>query len=174
MSIDTEAKRVSTRVPQRRARFSGGAALLAVVLAVIFAGVSAHASVALLLEEPYGQFGAINPTGHAAVYLSHVCADAPTRLRMCAAREYGAVISRYYKIDGYDWIAMPLIPYLYASDTPAEVPSWVDSGQVANIRDAYRRAHLESLAPDGPGGSTPSGEWTQLDRCGVRPAHLRV
>ena len=59
-------------------------------------------------------FGAFNPTGHAAVYLNHVCAETPTELRMCRTGEYGVVISRYHKIDGYDWIAIPLIPYLYA------------------------------------------------------------
>jgi hypothetical protein len=32
------------------------------------AAICAHASVALLMEEPYGEFGAVNPTGHAAVY----------------------------------------------------------------------------------------------------------
>ncbi len=26
------------------------------------------------------------------------------------------MISRYFKIAGYDWIAIPLIPYLYAVD----------------------------------------------------------
>jgi hypothetical protein len=123
---------------------------------------SAHASVSLLLEEPYGQFGAMNPTGHAAVYLSHVCADGPTHLRMCRQGEYGAVISRYHKIDGYDWIAVPLIPYLYAVDDAAEVPSWVDKDQVAKLRDVYRRNHLESVAPDAKNGATPKGEWIQL------------
>ena len=117
---------------------------------------------ALLLEEPFGLFGAVNPTGHAAVYLSHVCADGPTHLRMCRPGEFGSVISRYHQIDGYDWIAMPLIPYLYAVDDPAQVPSWVDPNEVAHLRDAYRRAHLEGIAPDAKGGRTPAGEWIQL------------
>ena len=43
----------------------------------------AHASAALLMEEPYGDFGAMNPTGHAAIYLNHICAASPTRLRAC-------------------------------------------------------------------------------------------
>jgi hypothetical protein len=137
-------------------------AALDLVVFVFCVTCSAHASVSLLLEEPYGQFGAMNPTGHAAVYLSHICADGPTHLRMCRQGEYGAVISRYHKIDGYDWIAVPLIPYLYAVDDAAEVPSWVDKDHVAKLRDVYRRNHLESVAPDAKNGATPKGEWIQL------------
>jgi hypothetical protein len=134
------------------------------VMAVILLGTvsSARGSVALLMEEPYGDFGAFNPTGHAAVYLNHVCAETPTQLRMCRNGEYGVVISRYHKIDGYDWIAMPLIPYLYAVESANDVPMTVDRAQVAALRDAYRREHLETLAPDGKNGSMPKGEWTQL------------
>ena len=49
------------------------------------------------------------------------------------------VISRYHKIDGYDWIAIPLIPYLYAVDSVNDVPMSVDKAQVAAIRDKYRQ-----------------------------------
>jgi hypothetical protein len=122
----------------------------------------AHASVALLMEESYGGFGAFAPTGHAAVYLNHVCAASPTELRVCHAGEYGVVISRYHKIAGYDWIAVPLIPYLYAVDRSSDIPEWVDKDQVATLRDAYRRAYLEDLAPDTKKGTAPDGEWTQL------------
>src|ERR1700754_1798374 len=90
----------------------------------------AEASVALLMEEPYGEFGAFNPTGHAAMYLNHVCAESPTELRMCHDGEYGVVISRYHKIDGYDWIAIPLIPYLYAVNSIDEIPTTVNKAQV--------------------------------------------
>jgi len=123
---------------------------------------SAHASVALLMEEPYGRFGAFNPTGHAAVYLNHVCAESPTELRLCRPGEYGAVISRYHRIGGYDWIAIPLIPYLYAVDGADEVPLSVDKNQAWALRDAYRRKYLEKLAPDDASGQAPIGDWTQL------------
>lgn len=132
--------------------------------AVALMGMAAQAlaSVSLLMEEPYGTFGAFNPTGHAAVYLNHICAQTPTELRPCRNGEYGVVISRYHKVDGYDWIAIPLVPYLYAVDSPGEVPLTVDKAQVASLRDAYRRAHLESIAPDDARGRAPKGEWTQL------------
>ena len=136
---------------------------LATVLSVLFFAVpSAHAAVALFLEEPFGAFGHMNPTGHAAVYLSHVCAESPTVLRLCAPGENGVVISRYHRVAGYDWVAVPLMPYLYAVDDPEQVPLYVSPEMVAALRDNYRRAHLTALAPDAPGGETPDGEWIQL------------
>ena len=132
------------------------------MLAVLFRAASAHASAALLTEEPFGEFGAMNPTGHAAIYLDHVCAATPTRLRPCGPGELGIVISRYHKVDGYDWVAIPLVPYLYAVDSPSEVPEFVTEESEAALRDRYRRDHLLALAPDTPGGQAPPGEWIQL------------
>jgi hypothetical protein len=137
-----------------------GPALLFCLVAA--AATYAHASVALLMEEPYGDFGAVNPTGHAAVYFNHICADSPTVLRPCHDGEYGVVISRYHKIDGYDWLAIPLVAYLYAVDSLADVPQTVDKEQVAALRDAYRKQHLLDLAPDNRHGGSPKGEWTEL------------
>ena len=140
----------------------GALKLMSTLVIALLATTRAHGAVALLMEEPYGRFGAFNPTGHAAVYLSHVCAETPTQLRLCRDGEYGSVISRYHKIDGLDWVAMPLIPYLYAVDDVNLVPSQVDPGEVAMLRDAYRHAHLEKMAPNSPKGGPPKGEWTQL------------
>ena len=137
--------------------------ILLLLLITLMVGVPrGYASVALLMEEPYGEFGAYNPTGHAAVYLNHVCADSPISLRPCRDGEYGVVISRYHKIDGYDWVAMPLIPYLYAVDSLSDVPMSIDKERVAELRDEYRRKHLLGLAPSGEYGQVPKGEWTQL------------
>jgi hypothetical protein len=136
---------------------------IALVLLCLFAADSyGHASIALLMEEPYGTFGAMNPTGHAAVYLNHICADSPTVLRPCRDGEFGAVISRYHKIDGYDWIAIPLVGYLYAVDTVSDIPTTVNKEQVAALRDTYRMKHLLDLAPDQSKGGPPKGEWTEL------------
>ena len=151
--------RESLRAKFTWSRWLGYAGMLLALMAQAGRG---RASVALLMEEPYGAFGAFNPTGHAAVYLSHICAASATELRMCGPGEYGVVISRYHKIDGYDWIAIPLIPYLYAVDTASEVPASVDGAQEAALRDTYRRKYLEALAPDNRKGLAPGGEWTQL------------
>ncbi|ADV82586.1 hypothetical protein AciPR4_1780 [Terriglobus saanensis SP1PR4] len=122
----------------------------------------AHASTALLLEEPFGLFGHLNPTGHAAIYLDHICAQTPTSLRPCRDGEFGAVISRYHKVDGYDWVAIPLIPYLYAVETLDQVPTTATAALQRELRDQYRRTHLLRIAPDKKDGSTPGGEWIQL------------
>lgn len=123
---------------------------------------AARADVVLLLEEPYGTFGGMTPTGHAAIYLTRVCAETPVVLRRCRADEQGVVLSRYHKIAGYDWIAIPPIPYLYAVERAGEVPDWVDSEQVAALRDEYRRTHLQEIVPDESDGAAPHGNWTQL------------
>jgi hypothetical protein len=123
---------------------------------------TAQASVTLLLEEPYGNFGGLTPTGHASIYLSRVCAASPTSLRRCQPGEQGVVISRYHRVAGYDWIAIPVLPYLYAVDRPEEVPTSVTAAEVGALRDRYRRMNLEALAPDATGGRTPNGDWTQL------------
>jgi hypothetical protein len=129
---------------------------------ILGAIVQAHAGAALLLEEPFGKFGYMNPTGHAAIYLTRVCAASPTLLRRCETGEAGVVISRYHRIAGYDWIAIPLVPYLYAVDDLQTIPQVVDADAVKALRDAYRRSHLLALAPDDPSGQMPPGEWVQL------------
>jgi hypothetical protein len=123
---------------------------------------TAQATATLFLQEPYSYDGALAGTGHAAVYLSNVCASSPVVLRPCAPGESGIVISRYHDISGYDWVAIPVLPYLYAVDRPEDVPLYADAKLVAFLRDRYRRTHLESLVPDLPGGGTPGGEWYQL------------
>ena len=122
----------------------------------------AHAGATLFLEEPYSYDGALAGTGHAAVYLSRVCSVSPVILRPCAEGESGVVLSRYDGIAGYDWIAIPLIPYLYAVDRPEAVPLFADAKLVAFLRDQYRRDYLEALAPDRPDGGTPEGNWYEM------------
>jgi hypothetical protein len=96
------------------------------------------------------------------VYLSNVCAETPVVLRACAQGESGVVLSRYDGVGGYDWIAIPLIPYLYAVDQPDAVPLFADAKLVAFLRDQYRREYLESLAPDLPDGGMPTGNWYEM------------
>ena len=122
----------------------------------------ASASATLLLEEPYGGMGFFTATGHAAVYLSGVCADTPLVLRPCAAGETGVVLSRYDGVGGYDWVAIPLIPYLYAVERPQDVPLFANAKMAAFLRDRYRRKYLEDIVPDVKNRETPGGNWYQL------------
>ena len=132
------------------------------VLLLACAGVASASSATLLLEEPYGKMGFFTATGHAAVYLTGVCAETPVKLRPCAPGELGAVISRYDAVGGYDWIAVPLIPYLYAVEKPEDIPLFVNPKMVTFLRDQYRRQYLESVAPDRDNGETPGGNWYEL------------
>jgi hypothetical protein len=110
--------------------------------AIVLAGLvpkSAHAQATLLLEEPYSYDGTFAGTGHAAVYLSRICAETPTLLRRCGPDESGVVISRYHHLEGRDWAAVPLLPYLYAVDNPGDVPLYADTKLVAFLRHQYLR-----------------------------------
>jgi hypothetical protein len=120
------------------------------------------AQAALLLEEPYGFFGTLNPTGHTAIYFANICAETPTKLRRCQAGEMGSVISRYSDVGEYDWVAIPLIPYLYSVENSSEVPAHVDRTIVNRLRDQYHEAHLDGLGENVKKGSFWHGGWTEL------------
>jgi hypothetical protein len=138
------------------------AAGLAAAFLFALMAAPARAEISLLLEEPYGKLGMVNPTGHVAIYLDHVCAATPTQLRPCNPGELGVVIARYDGIKHLDWVAIPLVPYLYAVENPADIPQSVNREQEDQLRDLYRRHALESLAPDLPDGATPPGNWYEL------------
>lgn len=145
------------------ARLKSAAQVCAMLaLTVMMCATLASASATLLLEEPYGKLGFFTATGHAAVYLSGVCAETPLVLRACRPGETGVVISRYDGVNHYDWVAIPLVPYLYAVERPEDVPLFVDAKMVAVLRDRYRREHLEAVAPDRKTGETPGGNWYEL------------
>src|SRR6201997_2878525 len=139
-----------------------GRAAAFVITLMMACSAFAGSSATLLLEEPYGRLGVFTATGHAAVYLSGVCADTPLVLRPCAPGETGVVISLYDGVVKYDWVAIPLIPYLYAVERPEDIPLFADAKMTAFLRDRYRRTHLEAIAPNVRNGDTPGGNWYQL------------
>lgn len=136
--------------------------ILVSVILGCFCCLRARAQAALLMEEPYGMFGALNPTGHNAIYFERICAATPVTLRRCQPGEMGAVIARYQGIDGYDWVAIPLVPYLYSVENPADVPTRVDHEIVTRLRNRYKEAHLQFLGDNVPAGDFTHGGWTQL------------
>jgi hypothetical protein len=132
-------------------------------LLLFFFGVTPlYADMALLLHQPHSTFGSFNPTGHAALYMSRICAESPVLLRRCNDGELGVVISRYNRVAGYDWLAIPVIPFLYAVDHPEQVPDYIDRDGVMMFRDAWRRSYLRDIVPDAEDGAIPKGDWTQL------------
>ncbi len=135
---------------------------LALLLLVSAAAPKLRADATLFLGEPYGGYGSLVPMGHSAVYLNRVCAVSPVHLRPCEPGELGVVISRYRKITQHDWIAIPLLPYLYAVERSAEVPASADATTVRFLRDKYRHRYLRDLIPDGPEAHIPRGNWIEL------------
>jgi hypothetical protein len=121
-----------------------------------------HAQAALMMEEPYGFFGSVNPTGHNAIYFERICAETPVTLRRCQPGEFGSVIARYQGIAGYDWVAIPLAPYLYSVEDPADVPALVDHKEVERLRNLYHEKHLLRLGANLPKGNLVHGGWTEL------------
>jgi hypothetical protein len=133
------------------------------LLAVAAFAAPARGDVAVLLEEPYSLDGTLAGTGHTAVYLSHICAASPTQLRRCNPGELGIVLSRYHHVAGYDWIAVPLIPYLYAVERPENIPLFADAKLVWFLRNQYRVKHFSDIVPDPlPTKDKQSSDWYQL------------
>lgn len=145
-----------------KARVRRFAVALTVLLLSAFFPRHSQAQAALLMEEPYGFFGALNPTGHTALYFARICADSPVKLRRCAPGELGSVIARYQGIAGYDWVAMPLLPYLYSVEDIDEVPQRVDKKTVQRLRTHYHEKYLGVLGAHVFEGNLVRGGWTQL------------
>jgi hypothetical protein len=136
--------------------------VLSVLVILGFSSSRSQAQAALLMEEPYGLFGTLNPTGHAAVYFSRLCAETPVKLRRCEPGEPGAVIARYQGIAGYDWIAMPLLPYLYSVEDAADVPERVNKDTVLRLRRTYHDERMQNLGPNVYEGNFMHGGWGEL------------
>lgn len=134
-----------------------------IVLSIV--GLSANrsqAQAALLLEQPYGFFGTLNPTGHTAIYFANICAETPVKLRRCEPGEPGTIISRYQGIAGYDWVAIAPIPYFYSVEDSRYVPAHVDKAIVRSLRSRYHEEHLGYLGQGVFEGNLVRGGWTQL------------
>jgi hypothetical protein len=72
------------------------------------------------------------------------------------------VISRYPRIAGYDWIAVPAVGLPVRCGSGRGRTGSADAMAVSQLRDSYRRSPLQDLVPDAPGGGPPKGDWIQL------------
>lgn len=96
------------------------------VLCLLAASTGARAELALLLNASTGKgMTRYTASGHAAVYLSRVCAETPVKLRLCNPGEEGVVINNYASMgedQPYEWNAYPLSVFLYGVEDPADRP----------------------------------------------------
>ena len=126
-------------------------AMTGVLLLMI--ALRAEASLAVFVGEPFGRFGTMMPLGHTAIYLDRVCADGPLKVRMCGPNEnHGVVLARYAAIGKYDWMATPVMDFLYATEDVQKIPSYATPELVWQMREAYREQHLRAVVPDGQEG----------------------
>jgi hypothetical protein len=120
----------------------------------------ANASLTLLVGEPFGNFGTMMPVGHTAIYLDHLCADGPLKLRKCTANEpQGVVIARYHRIGNIDWIASPVMQFLYATDRPEDVPEYMTPELAWEMRQTYRQHYMGDIVPNGREKDKATDEW---------------
>ena len=138
-------------------------ACISLVLIAFAAGVGrpARAQGALLLQDADSFAEAVSPLGHTSVYFARICAASLTQLRRCRPGELGVVIARHRGVAGFDWLAIPLVPFLYSVDEISEVPSRVDRASVQALRLRYHDAHLSALGDVPEGGQFRRG-WNQL------------
>ena len=122
--------------------------------------MTAHASLTVLVGEPFGNFGTMMPVGHTAIYLDRVCADGPLKLRMCQPGEpQGVAIARYHRIGRLDWVASPIMQFLYATARPDDIPKYVTPQLAWKLRQTYRRRYLLDIIPDGTEKDQATEEW---------------
>lgn len=117
---------------------------------------------ALLLQDSDGAGSFLNPTGHDSVYFARICAASPTKLRRCEAGELGVEIGRHRGIAGYDWLAVPILPYLYSVEDVSQIPTHVNRETVEDLNRRYHDEHLMGLGANLPEGGNFKPGWNQL------------
>ena len=127
------------------------------IVLLILEALTARADVTLFVEAPINFLGHVSSTGHAALLMDSLCSDDHIHMRWCHAGEEGAVVSRYKGINGYDWLAMPPGPYLFAVDSSDEVPETTSIAEVTRLRAEYRAKHAASFEHN-----PPDDGWIQL------------
>jgi hypothetical protein len=63
---------------------------------------------------------------------------------------------------GYDWVAIPLLPYLYSVENASEVPRHANGNLVWRMRRRYHETHLLSLGKKVSEGNFFNGGWGLL------------
>lgn len=118
------------------------------------------AAVTVLVGEPFDTLGTLLPVGHVTVYLDRVCADGPLKVRMCQPGEpSGVAIARYDLIGQYDWLATPIMQFLYATSRADEVLPYATQEKVDVLRNQYRQRYLNQIFPDSAVALKSNEEW---------------
>ncbi|MBK8303858.1 MAG: hypothetical protein IPK98_10830 [Chloracidobacterium sp.] len=138
---------------------------LILLAALLLVPTTARADISFLLHESIGAAGEFTGSGHAAIYLSNICTEDGFSLRLCREDESGVVISSYRNFGNgstYEWMAVPLVPFLYGVDDQSEIPIYANSKIRNFLKEKYRHKHLNAIIPAAPDGTMPAGLWQMM------------
>jgi hypothetical protein len=150
------------------ARTIGVAAVL-FVCALAFACLAcsrAYGSVGVVLNESLDEsMDRITGTGHSAVYFSGICADSPTKLRLCRPGEAGSVMSTYINIgedQPFEWNIVPLNIYLYGVEDPQNRPIFGSNKIKYLLEERYRENYLSEYCASAACRTSRKAEWREM------------
>lgn len=137
------------------------------VLSLVIVSHLAYADVGVIMNESTGKgISGLTSAGHSAVYLSDICAETPTRLRLCRPGEQGSVLSNYTNFGenrNYEWNIAPLNYFLYGVDSQDKAPLYGNAAMARVLQDAYREKYLQSVCPETPCGDADKGvHWRDM------------
>jgi hypothetical protein len=125
----------------------------------LFSATIAHADISVLIFDNEGAADRIINTGHSAYALWDICADTPTKLRLCTDtdKERGVVLNKLPKIsdEKYNWIATPITEFLYGTSSKDAAPI------IANkeISDAEDKKRYDDYYSQSIASSADKGRW---------------
>jgi len=145
------------------------AASLLILFACLFLALAtprASADVGVILNESLGEsMDRITGTGHTAVYFSRICADIPTKLRLCQPGEPGSVMSTYINIGedrSVEWNIVPLNIYLYGVEDPRNRPIFGSFKIKHALEERYRETYLSGYCGTPACQTSGKAEWREM------------
>lgn len=126
----------------------------------------ASADVGVVLNESLDEsMDRITGTGHMAVYFSNICAESPTRLRLCAPGEPGSVMSTYINIGedrSFEWNIVSLNIYLYGVEDPRNRPLFASFKIKQALEERYRENYLSGFCDTPSCRTSGKAEWREM------------
>jgi hypothetical protein len=126
----------------------------------------ASADVGVVLNESLDEsMDRITGTGHMAVYFSRICADSPTKLRLCGPGESGSVMSTYINIGedhSFEWNIVPLNIYLYGVEDSRNRPIFGSFKIKRALEERYRENYLSGYCDTPACQTSGKAEWREM------------
>jgi len=139
------------------------------ILASLFLALAippASADVGVVLNESLDEsMDRITGTGHMAVYFSRICADTPTKLRLCGPGEFGSVMSTYINIgedQSFEWNIIPVNIYLYGVEDPRNRPIFGSFKIKHALEERYRENYLSGYCDTPACQTSGKAEWREM------------